>query len=428
MNDLSKQTILVVDDAAENLAVLDGILRAEYRVQAARNGELALRIANSMPPPNLILLDVVMPGIDGYEVCRRLKENDRTRDIPVIFISALDNVFDKVRGFRTGAVDFITKPFQSEEVLARIRVHLTVRSLQQQLEVRNAQLDQALSRERAKLAERIEAGLRAGNFAWWEIELPSGHIIFDAQKAAMLGYDAAQFKTYGDFAELFHPDDTEKAKEALQNHLEGQVERFEVEYRTRASDGRYRWFRDVGAAAEQEAEVDSKRIIGIMEDITKRKLAEEALLRYIERLRTIRALDGAILAAGTPEHIANVALRFVLRSVPCTGGAVITFDDERQQATLVALNTDVDIDVPNGAHFALQDVVDLQALEQGQVAVVDDISTASVPRLLLEGLEAVGARACLAAPLLVKGELIGVLIRGGGDAGGFYVRTYRYRS
>ena len=176
MTDSMKQAILVVDDTPENIHVLNGILRADYRVLVARDGEQALKIADSASAPDLILLDIVMPEMDGYEVCRQLKRRAKTCDIPVIFISALDDVRDKVSGFEAGGVDYIPKPFQAEEVLARVNTHLTLRSLQKELKVRNEQLAQALSREQARLAERIESGLRAGSFAWWEMELPSGRV------------------------------------------------------------------------------------------------------------------------------------------------------------------------------------------------------------------------------------------------------------
>jgi CheY-like chemotaxis protein len=95
--------------------------------------------------PDLILLDIVMPGMSGYELCEHLKADEKTRDIPIIFISALDEVADKVRGFSVGGVDYITKPFQAEEVLARVGTHLTLRELQKRLEAQNTELQEALA-------------------------------------------------------------------------------------------------------------------------------------------------------------------------------------------------------------------------------------------------------------------------------------------
>jgi len=116
--------ILVVDDTPANLNVLSSILTQQgYKVRPANSGELALMVVQHATP-DLILLDIQMPGLDGFEVCRRLKEHDQTRDIPVIFISALDDVLDKVEAFEVGGADYITKPFQILEVLARVEHQL----------------------------------------------------------------------------------------------------------------------------------------------------------------------------------------------------------------------------------------------------------------------------------------------------------------
>ncbi len=121
MTDLPAQAdILVVDDTPANLNVLSTILTQQgYKVRPANSGELAL-IVTQHAAPDLILLDIQMPGLDGFEVCKRLKESDHTRDIPIIFISALDDVLDKVEAFEVGGADYITKPFQILEVLARV--------------------------------------------------------------------------------------------------------------------------------------------------------------------------------------------------------------------------------------------------------------------------------------------------------------------
>jgi two-component system, cell cycle sensor histidine kinase and response regulator CckA len=127
-------TILIVDDSRTNLSFLSSILEnAGYAVITAGNGASALSAASSQHP-SLILLDVDMPDIDGFDVCRLLKEENATRNIPVIFISAMDDVSDKIRGFESGGVDYITKPFQLEEVMARVKTHLTLYHLQKEIE------------------------------------------------------------------------------------------------------------------------------------------------------------------------------------------------------------------------------------------------------------------------------------------------------
>jgi phosphoserine phosphatase RsbU/P len=145
-------SILVVDDVAANLQVLTGMLKDRgYKVRPVPSGELAL-LAARKAPPNLILLDINMPEMNGYEVCQHLKADETLRGIPVIFISALNESFDKVKAFAMGGVDYITKPFQMEELHARVETHLKLRGLQVQLEETNSRLTSANRRMSRDLA------------------------------------------------------------------------------------------------------------------------------------------------------------------------------------------------------------------------------------------------------------------------------------
>ena len=128
-----RATILIVDDEPENIAMMSALLRATYRTKIATDGEKALHIASSPDTVDLILLDITMPGIDGYEVCRRLKADERSCRVPIIFISAFSETGQKVKGFDAGGVDYITKPFQPEEVLARVRTQLRLRDAEEAL-------------------------------------------------------------------------------------------------------------------------------------------------------------------------------------------------------------------------------------------------------------------------------------------------------
>jgi two-component system sensor histidine kinase/response regulator len=157
------QTILIIDDAWQNIQVLGGMLEmAGYEVQVATSGPEALQIAHASPQPDLILLDVMMPGMDGFEVCQRLKDNPVLKSIPVVFISAIEESDQKVRAFRAGAVDYITKPFQNEEVLARVQAHLqlaTIEELRREIDERK-EAEAALQNAQDKLsALRDELGL-----------------------------------------------------------------------------------------------------------------------------------------------------------------------------------------------------------------------------------------------------------------------------
>ncbi len=150
-----RNEILVVDDISDNLTVLTQILTQEgYMVRPALNGLLALKaIRKSLP--DLILLDIMMPDMDGYELCRQLKADERTCDIPVLFISARGETTDKVKAFQLGGVDFITKPFHTEEVLARVKTQLKLQTMQKQLQEHNAQLRQEIS-ERKQMEKILQ--------------------------------------------------------------------------------------------------------------------------------------------------------------------------------------------------------------------------------------------------------------------------------
>ncbi|AFY77032.1 diguanylate cyclase (GGDEF) domain-containing protein [Pleurocapsa sp. PCC 7327] len=147
--------ILVIDDTPDNLRVLSASLMGRgYQVRCVKNGAMAL-ITAKKAPPDLILLDIKMPEMDGYEVCEKLKADVHTREIPVIFLSALDDVFDKVKAFQVGGVDYITKPFQIEEIVVRIQHQLALRAAKSKIEQLNAELEQKVQQRTAQLEEVI---------------------------------------------------------------------------------------------------------------------------------------------------------------------------------------------------------------------------------------------------------------------------------
>lgn len=139
-------TVLIVDDTPQNLMVLGELLQPLYRVRAANSGERALRAARGAPAPDLILLDVMMPGLDGYEVLRRLREDSATRDIPVIFVTAMGATEDEQRGLALGAVDYISKPINPPIVLARVHTHLALKHARDRLARQNDWLEAEVER------------------------------------------------------------------------------------------------------------------------------------------------------------------------------------------------------------------------------------------------------------------------------------------
>ena len=214
-----KHKVLIVDDTPENIHVLMGTLKDQYAIVAAINGEKALKMAVAEPRPDLILLDIMMPGMDGFEVCRRLKADSGTRDIPVIFLSALDDTANKVKGFAEGAVDYISKPFQPEEVQVRVNTHLTINRLNREVQHQRDQLEHELKVvsglqrgllpgrlpeiSAMKLAVHYETSRYAGGDYYDVVELPNhsyGFLVADAEghsapAAVMMAMTCALFRS-----------------------------------------------------------------------------------------------------------------------------------------------------------------------------------------------------------------------------------------
>ena len=193
MNEKNFGDILVVDDTPENLRLLMQLLKEDgYKVRPASSGRLAIKVAEQQPP-DLILLDITMPEMNGFETCERIKQDERLKDIPVIFISALTDTVDKVKAFNFGGVDYVTKPFQAEEVLARVSVHLSLRRARLELEqvLEQLRLAQANLIQSEKMAS---LGLLTAGIAH-EINNPVGFIGMSATGLAkalttLLGIDA----------------------------------------------------------------------------------------------------------------------------------------------------------------------------------------------------------------------------------------------
>ena len=146
MKELSNCTVLVVDDTETNIDILVAALDSEYEVSVAMNGKSALQIVNT-EPPDLILLDIMMPDIDGYEVCRRIKSEPKTSGIPIIFITSMGEIQNKTKGLDLGAVDYVTKPFEAKEVKARVKTHLSLRLANKKLQQLSSHLSKYVSSE-----------------------------------------------------------------------------------------------------------------------------------------------------------------------------------------------------------------------------------------------------------------------------------------
>ncbi|MGB3638226.1 MAG: response regulator [Rivularia sp. (in: cyanobacteria)] len=161
---VGEDNILIIDDNLENLKILSATLSEHgYSVQSVTSGSMAFTVTQ-LTPPDLILLDIKMPDMDGYEVCKQLKECQKTCDIPIIFLSALHNVSEKVQAFKVGGADYITKPFQVEEVLARVKHQLTIQRLYRQIKAQNQQLQREIIERRKAEIAAISASEAKSNF------------------------------------------------------------------------------------------------------------------------------------------------------------------------------------------------------------------------------------------------------------------------
>ncbi len=294
-----ENSILIIDDIPTNIKVLFYILQeAGFRVSVAKSGESALsKVQESLP--DLILLDVMMPGIDGFETCRRLKANPKTQEIPVIFLSALDEVIDKVKAFAVGGVDYITKPFQNQEVLARVESQLALRAakakieqlnveLEQRVRQRTAQLEavnQELEREIIERKQAEEALLKSKEQFRLTFEMaPIGMAIetldgsfvrINQALCETLGY-AKQELLHQTWADVTHPDDL-GATLALNQLSKGKIADFQTENRFLTKDGKL-VYGILKLALVRDSRGQPLHLISQFMDITHRKQAEEQLI------------------------------------------------------------------------------------------------------------------------------------------------------
>src|SRR5512136_1008178 len=233
--DLSGHVILIIDDDPNSLDILSRYLEeCHFSILIAEDGESGLKRAD-YAKPDLILLDIMMPGIDGFETCRRLKEMESTRDIPVIFMTVMAETEHKVRGFEAGGVDYVTKPIQREEVVARVGVHLRIRELTTKLQKAN----ESLREEREIFVGGPTVVFKWKNREGWPVEYVSPNV------AGQFGYAPEEF-TGGKvlYAAIVHPDDRARVAAEVSAYSGQGAASFEQTYRIARKDGRYCWIYD----------------------------------------------------------------------------------------------------------------------------------------------------------------------------------------
>ena len=271
--------ILVVEDNLSSLKLLTDILReAGYQVRPAGDGELALRSVQAKLP-TLIMLDIRLPDIDGYEVCRRLKESEYTREVPVIFISALAETVDKVRAFGVGGVDYVTKPFEPKEVLARVRTHTTIRQMQLQLEKQNLQLQE--SEKRYQSVSELTS-----DYIFHICVGPDKQMIVDwitEGFTKLTGYNLEEVKYPELWEKVVHPDDISGIKGFFQKIIIGNTET--LEFRIITKTNKTLFFYISGQPEWDNKKQDVIGIIGAVAEITERRLANNLLQEKEQQMR-----------------------------------------------------------------------------------------------------------------------------------------------
>jgi PAS domain S-box-containing protein len=335
-----KGEVLVVDDTVANLKLLVDLLSGHgYKVRAAPNGVLALQ-AVDVNIPDLILLDIMMPDLNGYEVCKKLKSQEETRHIPIIFISALYETFDKVRGFAVGGSDYITKPFQEAEVLARIEHQVKLQKLERELRDRNFQLSweiqkrNAAEREKDRLIVSLQKSQRSlataqrvagvGN---WELNWLTRHLVLSDEMFRVLGMEP-QFKpSYSEVLKTIHPQDRSRFSKILKQAI-ASGSSYQIEGRIQRPDGEIRY---IEAKGEVLLNLNGKpsQIFGTVLDITTRKQVKIQLQKQLVRSELIRGITEKIRSELQLEKLLDTAAQEIRDAFGVSCASIHTYLETR---------------------------------------------------------------------------------------------------
>ncbi|MDX9974599.1 MAG: GAF domain-containing protein, partial [FCB group bacterium] len=351
--------ILVVDDTSASLRLLADILSgAGYRVRLATDGDLALRSAK-VHPPALILLDIKMPGMDGYEVCQRLKDDEKTRSIPIIFLSILEDEREKVKAFQVGGVDYINKPIRAEEVLARVNTHLTLRHVQLDLEKRNVELEAArdtleervkersaeLEQINRKLERQLEVhlctleALRESETEFrrivdtaaegiWVLGPDNMTTFVNARMAEMLGYSIEDMigRPQTDF--MFEEDAPDHLSK-MENRRQGLSEHYERRFRRK--DGQTAWTL-ASATPVFDADRCYRGSFAMFTDITERKQGEQRLHEKERHSQSLLRLSRRLELAQTFMEVVDAARDEVREIIGYQSLWVFLFSEDKKHA------------------------------------------------------------------------------------------------
>ncbi len=302
--------ILIIDDAPASLELLAGMLAdAGYTIRTAMDGMAGLQSVQAKVP-DLILLDIRMPGIDGFEVCRRLKASPDTTSIPVIFLTVVQDEESKIQGFRLGAADYIPKPCSHEEIMARVHTHITLHrlqvNLQQQVQLRTIKLEEEIA-ERKRIEEELQHSERSlaesqhlAHIGSWEWNVITDTAYWSEETYRLFGIPHGQLADHRhNFLDMIHPEDKARVSQALNDALAGN-NRYNVEYRITLPDKTEKTIHAL-AGVNRNGEGKPVLMYGTVQDITERKRAENSLrlqseitANAAEGIALIKVNDGTI--------------------------------------------------------------------------------------------------------------------------------------
>jgi len=293
-----RNKILVVDDETINIKMMINALKHDYITLVATSGVKALSLVFSDNPPDLILLDISMPAMDGYEVCHQIKSNEQFNNIPIIFISASDSEHEQVKGLELGAVDYLTKPVCLPILKAKIKSHLEMKQHRDFMEIlldkqylqlqsnrslhEKDRLQQQSSiasyiDEIQEIQQRLKLSLWGSGDEFWNWDLQSGQYICD--NALPLDIECiAKRESLEDIRSFVHPEDFCQLLEKFNEHINGSVDFFETSYRTKNAEGEWVWLLQRGKIVERDDNANAIRLSGTLRDISHFKQTEQELL------------------------------------------------------------------------------------------------------------------------------------------------------
>ncbi len=413
MDNSVQNTILIIDDDETNLKVLLKTLQQQgFEAITARNGTMGIRRAKFVLP-DLILLDITMPDMDGFETCRRLKENETTRNTPIIFLTALTNTADKVKGFEMGAVDYITKPFETSEVVARVEKHLLLQRLQNELKEKNAQLEWEIA-ERERIEEELRHSRRdltrahnMANLGDFYQDLETGEIVCSRELCRILGLgDEKQTLTVEQVEALIHPDDWSSMQQAFQNVARNSGSAA-LDIRIMLPDGDIRHVHNQFETVYSEQR-QVVQIFGTIQDITTRKQVEQTLEQHTYELALINRVSQDFSSTLELNHVLQNVLNEIHHLLGTTSTSLWLLEPETDELVCHHAIGPEDHKVV-GWRLALGQGLTGQVAQSGKPSIVAD--TRTNPRYFKDVDQLIGieTRSILNLPLRAGGKILGVL-------------------